>query len=176
MRVIRGQDFKTSPWKNGGGTTYEIARSDAAETFGWRLSVADVKSSGPFSLFPQHSRILVVVEGNGMCLEGLTKTYNAAPILPVHFSGQEHITGKLVDGACRDFNLIFDPLRYQADVQITTTQNLNPKCLGFYILDGNAECNGHLAQRGDFVFLDEQDAPFETCDRFRALSVFIKLL
>ena len=174
MRVIRGQDFKASPWKNGGGTTYEIARSDASEIFGWRLSVAEVKSSGPFSLFPQHSRILVVVEGNGMHLIGSTKTIDAAPTVPVHFSGQEKIDGQLVDGACRDFNLIFDPLRFEANVQIATRKNFDTHCTGFYTLEGQVNCDGQIAQRGDFVFIGEHDAPIDTGMDFRCLAVTIK--
>ena len=175
-RVIRGQDFKASPWKNGGGITYEIARSDEAEIFGWRLSVAEVKSNGPFSLFPQHSRILVVVEGNGMHLIGAAKTYDAALTLPVHFSGREEITGQLIDGACRDFNLIFDPLRFDAKIQVATDKNFDTHCTGFYIQEGQAKCDEQIVRRGDFVFIDEQDAPIDTGIDFKCLAVFIKPL
>ncbi len=176
MRVIRGQDFKASPWKNGGGITYEIARSDGAENFGWRLSVADVKTSGPFSLFPHHHRILVVIEGSGMHLVGATKTYNAAPALPVHFSGQEQITGQLVNGACRDFNVIFDPLRFEANVQLATHKNFDTHCTGFYVLEGQINCEGQIAQRGDFVFIGEHAAKIDTGIDFKCLAVAIKPL
>ena len=55
-RVIRNQDLTRIPWKNGGGTTAEVAafpEGSNFETFGWRISMADVTSDGPFSSFPE---------------------------------------------------------------------------------------------------------------------------
>ena len=68
-RVIRNEDLVRVPWKNGGGTTAEVAafpEGSGFETFGWRISMADVASDGPFSLFPGIDRTLIVVEGDGI--------------------------------------------------------------------------------------------------------------
>ena len=43
-----------TPWKNGGGTTQEIAGWPAGaglDAFGWRVSIACIAASGPFSVF-----------------------------------------------------------------------------------------------------------------------------
>ncbi len=111
-----------------------------------------------------------------MHLIGSTKKIDAAPTVPVYFSGQEKIDGQLVDGACRDFNLIFDPLRFEANVQIATRKNFNTRCTGFYTLDGQVNCDGQIAQRGDFVFIGEHDAPIDTGVDFKCLAVTIKPL
>ncbi|WP_158915276.1 HutD family protein [Caulobacter sp. S45] len=52
-------------WKDGGGTTQEIAvhPQGAGFDFDWRVSVATVNASGAFSTFPGVDRQLVVLEG-----------------------------------------------------------------------------------------------------------------
>lgn len=60
------------PWKNGGGITTELARfpEDAnAEQFIWRLSRAEIDSSGPFSYFAQIDRSLAVLSDNSLRLQ-----------------------------------------------------------------------------------------------------------
>ena len=176
VRVVHEHDFKASPWKNGGGITREIARLDAAENFGWRLSVADVKASGPFSLFPGHSRILVVVSGKGMKLVSSATTLDAMPHVPVQFSGKMQIDGQLIEGDCRDFNLIFDPKRFAADVQLVTGIPTKADCFGFYILEGRFIHENQCANVGDFVFLETQEPKFDTSQNIQGLAVFIKPL
>ena len=68
MKIIRRSEFKSMPWKNGGGATHEIARNGQSEKILWRLSIADVTQDGPFSLFEGLRRSLTVIAGNGMGL------------------------------------------------------------------------------------------------------------
>ena len=66
IRIVRQRDLNRVPWKNGGGTTCEIAASPAGagmEAFDWRLSMADVAADGPFSNFSDIDRTLVLIEG-----------------------------------------------------------------------------------------------------------------
>lgn len=54
------------PWKNGGGETLEVAifpPGASVDAFSWRVSMARVDASGPFSLFSGTDRILAVLEG-----------------------------------------------------------------------------------------------------------------
>ncbi|MGN6207430.1 HutD/Ves family protein [Asticcacaulis sp.] len=54
------------PWKNGGGVTREIAVfPDGAgmDDFQWRISMAEVTESGPFSRFDSIDRHLTVLSG-----------------------------------------------------------------------------------------------------------------
>ena len=60
--------FTTAPWKNGGGVTHEIAKSEEDGAWLWRLSIAEVATDGPFSAFLGLSRILTVIEGEGLQL------------------------------------------------------------------------------------------------------------
>ena len=72
MRILRAADYRVMPWKNGGGTTTEIAVSpDGAglDEFDWRVSMARVEGSGPFSSFAGIDRTLSVLEGEGIVLD-----------------------------------------------------------------------------------------------------------
>ena len=113
MRRIRPSEHRVQRWKNGGGTTTEIVREPAdGDRFLYRVSIADVASDGPFSVFEGYDRHIMVLEGNGMRLEGgphgeivLRKDE------PRAFSGDWAVTGYLVDGPVRDFNLMVDRAR-----------------------------------------------------------------
>jgi len=97
-------------WKNGGGTTTEIlVEPPGAARFAWRVSVADVGASGPFSSFPGYERHIVVIEGEGMTLAcGEHGRIDLEPFSPRTFSGDWSVDGRLVAGPVRDFNLIVD--------------------------------------------------------------------
>ena len=116
MRVIKFAELKTIPWKNGGGTTREIAALRENENLIWRLSVADVASDGPFSIFPGLTRILTVIEGNGLLLTMPHSTMQAVFGTPVTFDGSLSVDSRLIDGPIRDLNVMFDPKRFRADV------------------------------------------------------------
>ena len=66
LTLIPQSGFSVMPWKNGGGTTIEIAVSPhgaGLDDFDWRVSMAHVASHGPFSLFPNIDRTLAVLSG-----------------------------------------------------------------------------------------------------------------
>jgi len=109
-RVIRNEDLVRVPWKNGGGTTAELAafpEGAGFETFGWRVSMADVASDGPFSAFPGIDRTLVLVEGEGIELDVEGMTYRLDRISPkLSFSGDDMTTGRLLSGPIRDLNVM----------------------------------------------------------------------
>lgn len=109
-RVIRNEDLVRVPWKNGGGTTAEVAafpEGAGFETFGWRLSMADVASDGPFSVFPGIDRTLIVVEGNGIELDVEGIVYPLDKDSPKHsFSGDDLTSGRLLAGPIRDLNVM----------------------------------------------------------------------
>ena len=168
-RIIRKANFKPSKWKNGGGITHEIARGDAGEVFGWRLSVAEVASDGPFSLFPGHQRILTVVEGKGMRLVSANTAYHAGHLVPIRFSGDENIVGKLIDGPCRDFNLIFDPQRFFAEIAVSHRPQKLSGCFAIYLVSGTA---GGM-EEGDVAFLDGADGFVQTSEGAIALVIHL---
>ncbi len=57
-------------WKNGMGSTKEIARKDGSDgRFIYRASNAQVGCDSPFSDFTGYDRYLVLLKGRGMTLE-----------------------------------------------------------------------------------------------------------
>ncbi|MBV9344745.1 MAG: HutD family protein [Gammaproteobacteria bacterium] len=57
---------RASPWRNGGGLTYEVAIHPphaGLDDFDWRVSVAHIARGGPFSLYPGIERQLLLLEG-----------------------------------------------------------------------------------------------------------------
>ncbi|AHF70027.1 HutD/Ves family protein [Pseudomonas cichorii] len=116
-RTLRAIDYPRMPWKNGGGSTEEIARDGGQDLdgFGWRLSIADIETSGDFSVFAGYQRIISVIQGAGMTLDidGVTSR-PLLPTDPLAFSGDSQVSCALLDGPIRDFNLIYAPQRYSA--------------------------------------------------------------
>jgi uncharacterized protein len=111
MRIIRAGDCKTTPWKNGGGSTTEIAIGPAGaslENFDWRVSMARVASDGPFSDFAGIDRTLAVVKGNGLVLT----IGKDAPVTlssgsdPVSFPGDTPTSARLTAGEITDLNVM----------------------------------------------------------------------
>ena len=115
-RFIPKNQFVTTAWKNGGGVTHEIA-TDAPD-WGWRLSIAEVASDGPFSRFDGMARILTVITGAGLDLHHADGVIAARPMQPVAFSGNMAIDCHRVAGLVHDFNVIYDPKRYAARVEV----------------------------------------------------------
>lgn len=109
-QVIRAANLVKVPWKNGGGTTAEVASFPAGsdfENFGWRVSMADVESDGPFSSFPDIDRTLILLEGKGIELnvEGVPfRLDSSSPKLS--FAGDDMTLGRLLEGPIRDLNVM----------------------------------------------------------------------
>ncbi len=101
-----------TPWKNGGGTTREIAahpQGAGIEAFGWRLSVAEVARDGPFSAFPGIDRTIVLLQGAGMrlCDVAAKREHPLTTIGAPHaFAGEAAVEARLVGGATSDFNVM----------------------------------------------------------------------
>lgn len=108
-RVLGAADFTPMPWRNGRGTTIELAREDdASGEMLWRLSSADVVEAGDFSLFPGIDRILMLTEGAGFDLDfgEHGRVAPVEPLTPVQFSGDWTTRAENVRGASRDLNVM----------------------------------------------------------------------
>jgi hypothetical protein len=109
--LIRADTLVATPWKNGGGSTREIAAEPAGaglDRFVWRVSLADVAQAGPFSRFDGVDRTLVLLAGGGMRLDQDDgESHLLAHALDrIDFAGETAIHASLPDGATRDFNLM----------------------------------------------------------------------
>src|ERR1017187_597399 len=109
MQIIRQSEFRSTPWKNGGGITREAIRVPAScDPFRWRVSVAHIDQSGPFSDFAAYNRIMVLLRGGGVALKfssgeehQLRKVGDVA-----EFDGALATLCELLGGPCVDLNLM----------------------------------------------------------------------
>ncbi|WP_338767191.1 HutD family protein [Massilia sp. METH4] len=70
--LIQYASLNPTPWKNGGGCTTEILASPPGATlddFDFRISLATIAQSGPFSIFPGVDRTLSLVDGGSVVLD-----------------------------------------------------------------------------------------------------------
>ena len=108
-RHLTSRDYQRMPWKNGqGSTTQLISAANADGTFNWRLSIAEVGQSGPFSDFSGYDRIITLIEGKGMVLtfNGTMQRRIDKLYIPLPFDGGWQTDCDLIDGPLRDFNLM----------------------------------------------------------------------
>ena len=119
VNSFKSSDYLSMPWKNGQGSTLQLACSHTdLNNFDWRISVADVKHDGLFSFFENKLRMISILHGNGLQLKNLDsqqETFLSKNII-YKFSGNEPIQSTLLNGAIRDFNLIYKPERYHAEM------------------------------------------------------------
>lgn len=122
MRIIRAAECRSMPWKNGGGTTTEIAAHPpgaSLDAFDWRISMAHVGTDGPFSSFPGIDRTLSVLTGNGIVLafgdgEAVRLDRMSAPY---PFAADRPVEGQLSDGPIDDLNVMTRRGRWSHEVQ-----------------------------------------------------------
>ena len=111
MQVLRAKEHRVMPWKNGGGSTTEIAVfPDGAGigAFDWRVSMAGVAEDGAFSSFPEIDRTLAVLSGEGIVLsvEGRDLVRLTRNSEPVCFPGDVPTSATLIDGSILDLNVM----------------------------------------------------------------------
>jgi hypothetical protein len=109
MDVIRNSAYTPTPWKNGGGITHEAARVPPhGNSFRWRVSVAEIDTSGPFSEFAEYRRKMVLLRGSGVRLtfDGGQQTYLRDIGDLADFDGAVATECELLSGPCVDLNLM----------------------------------------------------------------------
>ena len=115
MRKWTKRDYTSMPWKNGCGSTTELAifpQGASLDDFVWRLSMASVGTSGPFSNFAQIDRSLAILSGAGLILHSDSEQSASISVtltqqsLPYRFSGETPINAELSVGPVLDLNLM----------------------------------------------------------------------
>jgi uncharacterized protein len=153
LKVIKTADFRRMPWKNGAGETIEIAVSPPNadwSNFEWRVSMAQVTQSGPFSVFPEVDRTLLVLSGGQLTL---TANKTPKPIslqpgsAPYTFKGEDNIHALLSGEPVLDFNVMTHRQRYRHSVKrhsLVGSERLESPgtCLLILVLSGglSVEC------------------------------------
>ncbi|QIK80270.1 HutD family protein [Lysobacter sp. HDW10] len=120
QHIIRFAAIHPQAWKNGAGTTREIAREGECDAWQWRISIADVVAEAPFSSFPGVDRILVLLEGEGIALtfEDGQRMDVLPPFGSARFAGEAALVGTPVSGATRDFNLMWQRSQVSASLEV----------------------------------------------------------
>ena len=142
VTLISSQEYQVMPWKNGGGVSTELAiypkKSNFSESFDWRISLALIKGSGPFSTFSGYDRVIIQFKGNPMQLNHLNQpSHQLRPLVPYYFQGDWITEGVLQGGEAQDFNVMTKRSRYQSSVE----------CLSM-----KSDCK-EIHPRGDFCFV-----------------------
>lgn len=129
FEIIPQQNYKRLMWKNGLGHTDEIAiyppgselkRGD----FLWRLSSARIEQESPFSVFPAHDRVLVVLKGEGVRLThtfeegGEEETTDLGPLSPYEFPGDVPSRCEIPAGPITDLSVFVRKAEVEAMVEV----------------------------------------------------------
>lgn len=174
-RLIRATERKVMAWKNGQGSTAEIAigpEGAGLGDFDWRLSIAEVGADGPFSAFPGIDRTLTLIAGAGMELrfaDGRKLELNA-PFRPADFSGDQPCDCRLLGGPIRDFNLMVRRSRYKARWAVAPAASLTlgdmasasvglsdrdaEPLLLLHLFAGTADADGQALAAGDSLVVE----------------------
>lgn len=108
-KLIRSDECQPAAWKNGLGTTTEIAVSPPGSDFGtfaWRVSIADMVTDSLFSTLPGIDRTLVALGGDGIRLQIADATVVLAEYSQVSFAGETPVSGGPIHSPTRDLNLM----------------------------------------------------------------------
>ena len=107
------------PWRNGGGTTRELYAWPMGSPWRWRVSVADITQDGPFSAFDGIDRCFAVLQGAGvrLTLPGAAERDLHTDSAPLTFAGEDAPGCRLIDGATRDLNLMWQREAGRASLQ-----------------------------------------------------------
>ncbi|MEJ8822095.1 HutD family protein [Variovorax humicola] len=114
--------LQATPWKNGGGTTREIAcwpPGAGLDNFDWRVSIATIAASGPLSAFDGVDRTIMLLDGDGVLLQGDGVAHRLdRPNTPFAFSGDVPLDCTLLGGTSSDFNVMSRRATCKADVMV----------------------------------------------------------
>lgn len=103
------EERKAVPWKNGGGTTRQLAVAPAGAGFGdldWSVSVADIGGDGPFSDFAGLDRVLLVIDGDELVLDVDGTTHRLGRLGALAFPGEAATACRVPSGPVRALNVM----------------------------------------------------------------------
>ena len=128
------------------------------------MSIADVETDGPFSIFAGFDRLLVLLDGVGMDLVDSNdgSRMMLRPDAPrARFTGERPIAAELVNGPTVDFNVIWDRERFTAREldrdgwENATLGEAAGSVVIAHVLSGALATNGDLTATAGQTILDE---------------------
>lgn len=137
IRVIRRDEHKLVPWRNGGGVTREIALAPdtrGALGYAWRLSQATVTETGPFSEFPHADRTLLVLSGDKLELTVAGVPHVLARHEALAFPGDVATEGRPLGRPVEDLNIICDRRLTRHRLTVLATDEVTDVAMGSEVL------------------------------------------
>lgn len=139
---IAPEDFRRTPWKNGGGIAIDIAgayREGSApgnwDDAVWRFGRTAIVAPGPFSDLTGYERLQVVIGGSGLVLETPAGEIDLRrPFAPVRYDGGTPIVTRLEDGPVEVVNLIADRALCAIDLHVVSPGESLSLSEGIHIL------------------------------------------
>ena len=167
ITLITRDQFKIMPWKNGAGTTAEIAIHPAGSDFRegkfeWRISSAHIADENQFSIFPGYDRILTVLSGEGLMLNN----QELGPFEIFEFEGEDKIECALIENPVEDLNVIFKRGQYECTMQLISVDGptylkLETETCFFLPLASQVTVAGTDLQPPDFLKIESANAGIE---------------
>ena len=116
--------LRPRPWRNGGGSSREIVcwpPGAGLDDFDWRVSIASVAASGPFSCFAGVDRTIVLLAGDGLRLQAPGLDHRLDTLhAPFAFSGDAALHCTLLGGESTDLNAMSRRARGRAGLRIVS--------------------------------------------------------
>ncbi len=154
--IIHLSDCPPQAWKNGLGQTREIAIQPSLDGGGflWRVSIAEVNTSAPFSAFPGVDRVIALLAGAGfsMTLDDGRVHALTTPFAPFAFPGEAAVHVQLADGPTRDFNLMVRRSLAHGELQVwqaPATRAIDPTSVLVYCAHGSIDTSDGALHAGD---------------------------
>ncbi len=120
ITLLDPTQYRRTPWKNGGGTTIDIAEKDDI----WRFGRTPITAPGPFSDYTGFDRVQVLVAGRGLVLETPNGEIDVRqPLQPVRFAGETPIKSRLEAGPVEVVNLIGSRADVRIDLKVVGAED-----------------------------------------------------
>lgn len=166
LRILYAAARVAVAWKNGGGLTREVAvhpPGSGLADFEWRVSMAEVRSGGPFSSFPDIDRSLAVLEGSlTLTIDGRAPATLVPDSPAVHFPGDVPVAAAPPEAVVTDLNVMVRRGRWRARMSRIAVQDFAslPRVEGSALLLAltplivSTGASRHTLGRLDAAFLD----------------------
>lgn len=161
-QILTAENYLTMPWANGGGVTQQVATAPTESdmnSFDWRVSVAQINQSGPFSELPGVDRVLALIDGDSLQLTISDVVHHLTPDTPIRFAGESYVDCHLSEGPTRDLNLMTRRGQCSGTMQFITDSGIGiePHDLDstvVVITRGSFEFDGTSLSVADALILD----------------------
>ncbi len=121
LGLVRFDERPATPWRNGHGSTREIAArllGVVGPDFVWRLSVAEITEECEFSTFPGVERTATLIDGDGLALNVAGAEHTLRAYQPFAFDGEAQTHAVPTSGAVRIVNVMTKTARMSAQVRV----------------------------------------------------------